>query len=78
MLWTSKRSKVFYPTKSRTRKRKKIKEERRLSRARPFRRELMLGIPNINEALSLGPNTSTNLLGSCPFTYKSWALAPVM
>ena len=26
---------------------------------------LMLGIPNIYEALSLGPNNSTKLLGSC-------------
>ena len=39
---------------------------------------LMIGIPNIYKALSLGPNNSTKLLGSYPFTYKSWALAPAM
>ena len=38
----------------------------------------VLGIPNIYEALSLGPNNSTKLFGSCQFTYKSWALAPAM
>ena len=38
----------------------------------------VLGIPNIYEALSLGPNNSTKLFGSCPFTNKSWALAPAM
>ena len=43
-----------------------------------IRPEYLCGIPNIYEALSLGPNNSTKLFGSCPFTYKSWALAPAM
>ena len=38
----------------------------------------LLGIPNIYEALSLGPNNSTKLLGGCPFTHKSGTLAPAM
>ena len=41
-------------------------------------RKGMLGIPNIYEALSLGPNNSTKLFGRCLFSNKSWALAPAM
>ena len=33
----------------------------------------VLGIPNIYEALSLGPNNSTKFFGSCLFSNKSWA-----
>ena len=44
----------------------------------PTKVQLVLGIPNIYEALSFGPNNSTKLFGICPFTYESWALAPAM
>ena len=74
LLWTSKRRKIFYPTKSSSRE--SSKKGRLCSRARPFRTELMLGIPNIYKALSLGPNNSTKLFGSCLFTYKSWRWHP--
>ena len=38
----------------------------------------MLDIPNIYEALRLGPNNSTEPYGSCPFTYERWVLAPTI
>ena len=42
------------------------------------KRAVLLGIPNIYEALSLGLNNFTKLIGSCPLTNNSWALAPAM
>ena len=54
------------------RKEKELLERQKLSRAITFQQTTMvkLGKPKVYEALSLGPNNSTKLFGSCPFTYK--------